>query len=161
MKKLLRRKLLLLAKRDQKIRLQGKYNLLVDKKNVQELKKIIKRYGWPKISDVGVEGSEAAWLIVQHADFDPKFQTNTLRLLKKYAKKKEVPLYQIAYLTDRILVNQNKKQIFGTQFYKTKRGFKLRPIGNLRDIDKRRAKFNLPPLRVYKKKIKEMENKSG
>lgn len=158
MKRQLRNKLLLLAKKDQEMRARGKWNLAVDKKNLQELRKIIEHHGWPKISDVGIEGSEAAWLIAQHADFDLQFQIEALRMIKERAKKQEAPLHQIAYLTDRVLVNQGKKQIFGTQFYKTKRGnFKLKPVRSLKNIDKRRVKFNLPPLHLYVQKIKEMK----
>jgi hypothetical protein len=162
MKRQLRNKLILLAEKDQGMRTQGKWDVSVDKRNLQELKNLIKRYGWPKINDVGIEGSEAAWLIAQHADFDLQFQIDALRMIKEHAKKGEAPLHQIAYLTDRILANQNKKQVFGTQFYKTKRGYlKLRPIRNFKNIDKQRIKFNLPPLQLYIQKIKEMKKKSG
>lgn len=33
------------------------------------LKELIKENGWPRLSKVGAEASQAAWLLVQHADY--------------------------------------------------------------------------------------------
>src|SRR5688572_27664452 len=40
----------------------------IDKRNLKRLTMIINKYGWPARSLVGKEASEAAFLIVQHAD---------------------------------------------------------------------------------------------
>jgi hypothetical protein len=53
----------------------------VHEKNNIRVKEIISRYGWPSISLVGKEGSEAAWLIVQHAVLDTGFMDECLPLL--------------------------------------------------------------------------------
>ncbi len=51
-------------------------------------------------------------------------------------------------------MNEKKYQIFGTQFYTNKKGvFGLRPIRNIKNIDKRRKKYNLPPFSEYEKLI--------
>lgn len=153
--KILRKKLLEMAKMDQKLIRDKKRHILLAKENVKELKKIIGEYSWPSISLVGKKGVEAAWIIVQHADFDIEFQKFCLRLIKSITSKKQVFLHYTAYLTDRVFVNEGKKQIYGTQFY-TNQNNKIipRPIKDKKNLEKRRKRFNLPPLKDYEKIIK-------
>ncbi|MEW6170839.1 MAG: DUF6624 domain-containing protein, partial [Candidatus Omnitrophota bacterium] len=56
----------------------------------------------------------------------------------------------IAYLKDRILINEGKKQLFGTQFYFNKKK-KLIPysISNPKNLDKRRKEYGLPPFKNF------------
>lgn len=149
----LRKKLLKMGKADQKVRLKNiSTGTLVDQRNVAELKKIIKKYGWPTITLVGKDGADAAWLIAQHADFDIKFQKKALLLLKLKAKRKEVPIHNAAYLTDRVRVNSGQPQIYGTQFYTNKnKVFGPRPIKSRRGLDKLRRKYGLPSFEMYRK----------
>ena len=108
----------------------------VSEKHVEELKKMINQIGWPTISKVGKKASFAAWLIAQHADQDPKFQKYCLNLM--LSVKNDVEKKNIAYLTDRILVHQNKPQLYGTQFYIDELGnFRPRPIEDLEHIENR------------------------
>lgn len=46
----------------------------VHENNNKRIKYIIEMFGWPLESDVGTDGSEAAWLIVQHAVLEPELQ---------------------------------------------------------------------------------------
>jgi len=133
--------LLKLKKEDQSLvlKLDAKKSDLakISRKHKVELKKIIKEISWPAISKVGKEASCAAWLIAQHADHDVKFQENCLNLMKNLPEG-EIQKKQIAYLIDRILVNKNKKQEYGTQFYLNKKNiFGPRPIKDLKNIEKR------------------------
>ncbi len=75
--------------------------------------------------------------------------------MKEKAKHKKIePLY-IAYLTDRILVNQGKPQIYGTQFYLNKKGRLIpRIIKNKKDLNKRRKKIGLQSFAEYKSILK-------
>lgn len=156
----LRKKLLRMRIVDQEMRKKKEWDEDADRKNVELLRGIIGRYGWPKISDVGVDGSEAAWLVVQHADFDVVFQKKCLSLMKKLAKDNEVQLYHLAYLTDRILINSGKKQIFGTQTFRTKQGsLHLKPVQSRKNLDAKRIRFQLPPLKMYLEKLKQFSKK--
>lgn len=140
-----------MAREDQRPRKLGYQNTKVDKLNVKELKTIIKRYGWPITSLVGKNGAEAAWLIAQHAT-DIHFQKSCLKLIKKAAESNSVPRHHIAYLTDRILVRSKKPQIFGTQFYiKNGKASHCPTKDDLKNLDKRRREYNLPPFKIYKK----------
>lgn len=87
----------------------------VHEKNNARIKEIISQYGWPGISAVGKEGSEAAWLIVQHAVLDTKFMDKCLPLLKDATIEGEAEVWCLAYLQDRVLTISGEPQIYGTQ----------------------------------------------
>ncbi len=146
----------IMARKDQKVRKHamktGILDKRLDKENTRKLKKIIQKYGWPTIGLVGKKASRNAWLISQHADGNVKFQKEVLKLLKKIYNKNllEIDKSNIAFLEDRILLNERKRQIFGTQFYTNKNGvFGLWPIKNIKIIETLRKEYGLPPLRVY------------
>ncbi len=133
-----------------------------DSVNLSKIKKIINKYGWPTLNLVGKKASHKFWLLVQHADKDIRFQKKCLHLLKGAVKNKQAYIKDLAYLTDRVLVNQGKKQKYGTQFFKKKGGYISKPIYNKKSINKRRKKIGLKDLNVsiknfnrrYKKFIK-------
>ncbi len=145
-----------MSEKDQKMRRRarktGIWNDQLDKINTRKLKGIIKKYGWPISSLVGKKASRNAWLITQHADHDVKFQKRILNLLEKIYNQNplEIDRRHIAFLRDRVLVNEGKHQVFGTQFHTNSNGvFGLRPIKNIKKIDTLRKDYGLPPLRVY------------
>lgn len=105
--------------------------------NSQWLKDIISKDGWLSEDKVGKQGELYAWLIVQHSD-DIDFQKICLKLLKELPKIKERN-QSIAYLTDRILVKENKKQIYGTQFLEGK----VYPVFDKNNMVKRRLEMGL------------------
>jgi len=124
----------------------------VDRQNTSKLKKIVDEIGLPTIDKVGEEGSQNAWVLVQHAG------QNELEFMKKYARMMEESMDQIvprnyAYLIDRIRMMEDKPQIYGTQFI-VKDG-KTTPydIGDIENVDKRRAKVGLDSFEEGKKEI--------
>lgn len=128
----------------------GTWNKRLDRQNSKRMKQIIAKYGWPTITMVGKTGSRNAWLLVQHADHDLKLQTGALAQMQSAFGKsnKEINPMHIAYLTDRILVNRGEKQIFGTQFYFTKkRLLDLRATRDLKNVDIRRKLYGLGPIK--------------
>lgn len=129
----------------------------IDRVNTKNLKKIVRKYGWPIINLVGKKANRSAWLLVQHADKDLAFQKKCLSLMEKIFKKypNEIDKKHIAYLKDRVLVNEGKKQLFGTQFYVNKEGiFGPQPIRNKCHLEYRRKAYNLPPLEKFLKAAK-------
>jgi hypothetical protein len=126
-----------------------------DAANRQRLKEIIKEHGWPGKSLVGADGANAAWLVVQHSDADVAFQKECLALMEA-APQGEVSRQEVAYLTDRVLVNEKKKQRYGTQMGMN---FVPQPIEDPDNVDKRRAEIGLPPLAEYVKEAREGYNK--
>ncbi|OGZ96396.1 MAG: hypothetical protein A2679_00040 [Candidatus Sungbacteria bacterium RIFCSPHIGHO2_01_FULL_54_26] len=95
--------------------------------NTERLKKIIAKYGWPTIDLVGEKASRNAWLIIQHADHNVRFQKKCLALMQEIYQRNPhiISRENIAFLTDRILVNTKRAQLFGTQFYVNKKGIYL------------------------------------
>jgi hypothetical protein len=127
-----------------------------DEENREWLKGVIEKTGWPGVSRVGKDGAQAAWLIAQHADADRPFQKKCLGLLKKALEAKEATPAQVAYLTDRVLVGEGKKQKYGTQL--GMKDGKLTP-GLVEDedrLDERRKSLGLPPMAEYIKSAEAM-----
>jgi hypothetical protein len=155
MNKIIKNKILSLVKKDQKMRKSStsKWNFKVDKENTNELKKVIKKYGWPDFDLVGKEASKGAWLIAQHADHDVKFQEYCLNLMKEKLKDNKIEPQYFAYLTDRVLVNQDKPQLYGTQFYLKNNKLIPRPIKDTKNLEKRRKKFELEPFTKYRARL--------
>jgi hypothetical protein len=124
---------------------------VIDKKNMKRLEEIVDRYGWPTISMVGKEASEAAFLIVQHADLSS--QKKYFPLLKAAVARKEARPDHAAMMEDRILMGEGKKQIYGTGLRTDDltKELKLWPIENEEEVDARRAAVGLPPMAQYLK----------
>jgi len=122
-----------------------------DFKNLNEAKEIIEKYGWPKITEIGKDGQNNFWLIVQHADQDILFQKLALSKMEKLMETKEIDLENYAFLYDRVQCNLNYKQLYGTQVIWTDNGKAsgFRPIIKEDLADKRRADFKLLPLKIY------------
>ncbi|MGW7572629.1 DUF6624 domain-containing protein [Streptomyces sp. NPDC054765] len=78
------------------------------------MQRIIDEHGWPGQSLVGEEAANAAWLIAQHAELD--FQLHALELIRDAVERGAATAIQLAYLTDRCLVRQQRPQLYGTQY---------------------------------------------
>jgi hypothetical protein len=160
----LQRELLAMAKVDQDARAAAvaghlkdpkvfKHAQAVDRKNTARMKEILAAHGWPGRSLVGPTASQAAWLLVQHADQDPAFQEQALTLLADAVKHHEAEGRDLAYLTDRVRDAQHKPQLYGTQFVNQKGTWVAAPIEDEAHVDERRAAVGLPPLAVYRQQL--------
>ena len=154
--------LLEMAAIDQEMRIKSMngepWDSSVDDSNTKSLKDIISKYGWPTISSVGVEASQAAWLIAQHADHDIDFQAQCLEMMRQLEPQDVSPTNR-AYLEDRVRVNQGKAQIYGTQFNGNVDKLEPQPIEDEEHLDERRASVGLGPFKEYRKQIEEMYQK--
>lgn len=121
----------------------------VDFINTDRMKEIVAEIGWPTISKVGDEGSNKAWLLVQHADHDVPFQKFCLELMKKEPANEVNPV-RVGYLEDRVRVNEGRPQLYGTQFFGDGDEFGPRPIENLENVEERRAGIGMETFEEYK-----------
>jgi len=158
----IKKQILAMVAEDQKMRKEadktGIWNYDIDKNNTSALKTIIKNIGFPTIKMVGVKASKGAWLIAQHADKDIQFQKQVLKQLRMLCEKNSKSICNLAipYLTDRILVNSHKKQIYGSQLHLLKNGkLVMQPIQNKKRMNILRAKWNLPPIEEYLKSVQD------
>ena len=88
-----------------------------DHANTAMMQEILAKGGWPRISQVGAEAAEDAWLLVQHADDNPAFQLQALRAMEPLVATGEVVPKRYAYLSDRVTIKLYGTQVYGTQFY--------------------------------------------
>jgi hypothetical protein len=124
----------------------------IDEKNAAYLKDVVRRTGWPTISAVGQEASQAAWLLAQHADHDLNFQAECLALMKSLPAS-EISQANIAYLEDRVLVARGKQQSYGTQFYTQDGALRPRPIQDEEGLEARRATMGLETFTDYRQRM--------
>jgi hypothetical protein len=118
-----------------------------DSLNEIEVKNIFYTYGYPKISMVGKNSSNKFWLLVQHCDKDVSFQEQIMKAMKKLINENECSKNEYAYLTDRVMINKGKAQIYGTQVEVNKEGTEYVPkkLYKPKHVDKRRKKMEIIP----------------
>lgn len=123
----------------------------VDLENQNRIKKLYNKYGYLGFDKVGKENTTKFWLPIQHADNDVGFQKKMLKELRKEIKKNNARKDSYALLEDRIAINSNKKQRFGTQVTYSNDGRAI-PKNGLIDslnIEKFRTEYGLPPFKDY------------
>ncbi|GAB3782196.1 hypothetical protein GCM10028818_37560 [Spirosoma horti] len=116
--------------------------------NARRLQAIIGQIGWPAQEQVGQEASQAAWLIVQHAISLPSFMKRALALMEEQQKTRTIDPVNLAFLSDRIAMFENRPQSYGTQFVSDEQG-RLVPYqldGSVDEVDQRRQQVGLNTL---------------
>jgi hypothetical protein len=118
-----------------------------DAANTAWLKAHVAQNGWPTISAVGERGAHAAWLLAQHADLDPVFQAQALRMMEPLAAQGEVSKRNYAYLYDRIMLKLTGKQRYGSQWAACEGGKRtLRPLEDEAGLAELRRQMDLEPV---------------
>jgi hypothetical protein len=135
----------------------------IDAQNLARMQEIVLQYGWPGPVLVGMDGTEAAFLLVQHAPY--AFQKKMLSRIGAAYRAGKLTGQDYALLLDRVRVHEGKPQIYGTQTkafaeWKDQEPAFL-PIEDEAHVDQRRAEVGLPPLTEYRKLLKEMYFPSG
>ena len=117
-------------------------------KNAARLGEILDRHGWPAADIAGEDGSEAAWLIAQHAIGEPELQRRAFRLAHDCASEGRTPAWHWAYLEDRIAMYEGRPQRFGTQWIDDPNDGRIRPwrLADAERINELRASVGLPEL---------------
>ena len=127
----------------------------VDEANTRWLGELLATRGWPGQTLVGAAGAQAAWLLAQHADRDPGLQQAFLDALREAVGRGEASPAHLAYLEDRVRVNADQPQLYGTQF--TQQGGELapHPIEDPERLDERRAEVGLEPFAAYEARMRD------
>lgn len=79
---------------------------------------MLDKYGWLPSSKIGELASQALFLVIQHSD--TKTMEKYFPLLKAAAEKNEARKTDAAMMEDRLLMNEGKKQKYGTQGFSKK-----------------------------------------
>jgi hypothetical protein len=119
--------------------------------NEHRLKGIFAQYGFPGYALVGEQGSTNFWLMTQHCDKDPAFQEQVLSAMQAQLKHHNADPKNFAYLTDRVRINTNRKQLYGTQVtYNTDSCQAVpKPLADSLNVNQRRKAIGLEPLESY------------
>lgn len=124
--------------------------LAIQEADLEWFKPIVNAHGFPTVQEVGVEGVEHAWMLVQHADADPEFQVKVLAELKPRLSVEPFLKNEYALLFDRVRIGQHKKQLYGTQFTTMDGRLFMQPTDDVAHLDARRADMNLMPISDYR-----------
>ncbi|MFY2559205.1 DUF6624 domain-containing protein [Corallococcus terminator] len=130
----------------------------VDADNTAFLKEVIAKRGWPGKALVGARATFSAWLMVQHADQDVAFQEQVLPMLEQAVTRGEGSAKELAYLTDRVLVNTDKPQRYATQLEPNAEG-KMVPkqLEDPANVNARRAAVGLDSVEEYIQSVERMK----
>lgn len=111
-------------------------NPTTDKDNWNQLKKIVKKHGFPTISMVGKYASTGAFLILQHSH---PIKDKYYYMVKTAYENKDFDPICYALLTDRWLIDKNKKQLYGTQSRgEDMNSLVLSPVEDFKNVNQRR-----------------------
>lgn len=125
--------------------------LVTDSLNMLRLEEIFNKYGWTGKQLIGTEGADNVFIMILHAPLS--YQKKYFEMIKTAVDKGDIPKSSIAYLTDKILTKEGKKQLYGTQLkysHQTK-SYEFKPIEDEKNVNVRRNEFGLGPIEDYAK----------
>ena len=123
---------------------------MINEKNLQELEQLLATRGWPKRSQVGPAAAGAAFYILQHSNAEA--QQKYVSMFEKCCRDHEGNWQQYALMFDRMRMNQNKPQRYGTHAYldpRAGRTDELYPLEDETKVDEWRKEIGLEPLKAY------------
>ena len=124
---------------------------IADSLNLVKVVNIIDRYGWLGPQDVGMNESQALFLVIQHASLAT--QQKYLPLIRTAEKNGKTLSSNLAILEDRINMREKKKQVYGSQVFKNKLTGEMcfYPIADPDHVDEKRKAMGLQPIADYAK----------
>ncbi|MEQ8362248.1 MAG: hypothetical protein RIF39_03775 [Cyclobacteriaceae bacterium] len=109
-----------------------------------KVESIISTYGWLGKSRVGELANTTLFIVVQHAQ-DNRVREKYYPLLEESVNKGESKRSDLATMKDRILIQNGKPQIYGTQ---TDHSGQLLPVENRKELNKRRRQMGLKSIKI-------------
>ncbi len=122
---------------------------------IQKLKSIVEKIGWPTISAIGSTAASQFWsLTIDSITPNSEFHESCLRLMKANPEAAEHTSY-IAEFEDKLRVRNGKPQLYGTQFRINEKGISeiIQPIEDMSGLNKRRAEMNLEDFESFEIKL--------
>ncbi|MEK2476036.1 MULTISPECIES: DUF6624 domain-containing protein [Streptomyces] len=119
-------------------------------RHADRLTEIIDAHGWPTADRFGADAARGAWLVAQHADRQLDVQRRALHLMERAVADGLASPRDLAFLTDRTLVNDGREQIYGTQIAGVRDGAPVPwPCRDPERMDQRRVEVGIPPFDEY------------
>lgn len=135
------------SKEFQKIR---DHLIQTDSINLRKVRSILDQYGWLGPDKIGQPGNTTLFLVIQHADLST--QQQYLPMLRKAVANEQAESSHLALLEDRVALGEGRNQIYGSQIGQDRQGKAyILPLLDPDQVDKRRAKMGLEPIRDYVK----------
>lgn len=130
---------------DQRIR---KANELIkyakeDHRNQELVISIIEKCGMPTLKEVDQKQMDAIWLGVQHST--KEIRQKYFPQIEKAVKNGDLSKQQYALMKDRMLMDDGKPQVYGSQI----ENGKLYPLENPETVNERRKEMGLEPIEDY------------
>ena len=155
----LSRELLLMAEEDQAVRkpfLEGRLPNESETKVLRErdeadtkrMNEILDEYGFPGVRVVGIRATRAFIMMLLHSP-SLELMKRALPHVERAARRKEIPPDDFANLSDRVLVNEGRPQLYGSNFNFVGDKVVLGPTQDPARLDERRRKLGLPTIREY------------
>lgn len=126
---------------------EGRTLLAVNEANGERLFELVSDR-WPGLRDVGTDGTDAAWILAQHADRANERRAAWLPLLREAVERGDADPRHFATLTDRVAAVAGEHQVYGTIVMLAADGepeFPL-PVADAGRLEARRAEIGLPPV---------------
>ena len=117
--------------------------------NEEQLLEMLDKYGWPQESSVTEYAAAGAALIINHSTYE--IRSKYFPMLEKAFKAGEAQPLRYAKMRDRLLVEEGKEQLYGTQIEFKNLKKEPYPIYEENKVDARRAEIGLGPLSPYLK----------
>jgi hypothetical protein len=122
---------------------------ILNLRSIKTIDSLYNIYGWLSISQVGYNGSLVQFLVIQHSTIN--IQKERLPIIKKAVDDCLLAPENYCLLKDRILINEKRKQLYGTQYFfdnKTRKNIPF-PIIDKKNVNKRRLKMGIISLEAY------------
>lgn len=128
---------------------ESSYDPTSDHKNLETVISIINKCGMPTLREVGQTQMSAIWLVIQHAP--GKYRKQYIGMLEKSAKNGDLQKTDIAMMKDRILMDDGKPQIYGTQISMNQKTgeWELYNLENPAYVNQRRKEIGFTPIEEY------------
>ena len=131
---------------DQKIRREN--NIIKyakeDHRNQELVISIIEKCGMPTLNEVTQEQMNAIWLGLQH-NADKKYREKYFPQIEEAVENGDLSKEQYALMKDRILMDEGKPQIYGSQI----KGNKLYKLENPETVNERRKEMGMETIEDY------------
>jgi hypothetical protein len=115
-------------------------------RHADRLGELLANASWPTAAHVGEEAARAAWLIAQHADTQVHIQRLAVGLLRTAVENGEASPQHLAFLEDRLAMNEGRFQVYGTQIADVIEGRPIPwPCIEPEQLDARRAQVGIEP----------------
>ena len=126
----------------------GVYVDLIDEINTQELRDVLGNITWRELAEYENNLFKRAFHIVQHSN-DEQYRADVLEEIQPLAEEGLIEGQQFALMFDRVELQKNQTQLYGTQTKCIDGVLDTPGLLNPEDVDERRAQMGMRPLSEY------------